>query len=131
MVDDFLTFGKNIVTAIANGIKSAPGIVLKAIKSLLPGGKLGKKMLGVLGMGGAAEGGVIRSGAAWVGERGPELLSMKNGAARIYPLPSPTVAPIAAGAGFGAGDVHVPVYLDGRVITEVVAQRTSDRKARR
>jgi tape measure domain-containing protein len=125
----FLEFGKAIVTGIANGIKSAPGAILGALKSMLPGGKAGSLIRKAIP--GLASGGVVgRGGVALVGEAGPELVRMDAGA-RVYPLPSPSVSPIAAGGGYGSGDIHVPVYLDGRVITEVVAQRTSDRRARR
>jgi phage-related protein len=129
IVDDFLTFGKNVVTAIANGIKSAPGMILDAIKSLLPGGKIGKKLASVLGF---QHGGTMRGGMAFVGEAGPELLHVSRGSARVYPLTTPGPTAIAAGAGGGGGGtVVVPVHLDGRVITEVVARRTADRRARR
>lgn len=124
----FIEFGKAIIHGIANGIKSAPGVILNALKSMLPGGKVGSLIRKAIP--GLASGGVVaRSGVALVGETGPELVRMDAGA-RVYPLPSPSVSPIA-GAGYGSGDIHVPVYLDGRVITEVVAQRTADRRARR
>lgn len=125
----FLEFGKSIVTGIADGIKSAPGAVLNALKSMLPGGAAGKLIRKAIP--GLASGGVVgRGGVALVGEAGPEIVRMDAGA-RVYPLPSPSVSPIAAGGGYGSGDIHVPVYLDGRVLTEVVAQRTADRRARR
>jgi tape measure domain-containing protein len=123
----FLEVGKAIISGIANGIKSAPGALLSALKSVLPGGKAGsliRKAIPGLALGGV----VARRGVALVGERGPEVVSLDRGA-RVTPLPSPSIAPIMAGG--GGGNVTVPVYLDGRVITEVVAARTADRRARR
>lgn len=124
----FLELGKSIVTGIVNGIKSSPGRILDAIKGLLPGGGLGRKLAGIVGLQG---GGVLRSGSVFVGERGPEVLQMKGGGARVFPLPSSSVAPVPAMPGLGDATIVVPVSLDGRVLTEVVAQRTADRKARR
>jgi tape measure domain-containing protein len=69
-----------------------------------------------------ASGGVIqRGGAAIVGERGPELVSLPAGA---------QVSPTIGGAG-GALRVEVPVYLDRRQIALAVAEDTADRIARR
>jgi hypothetical protein len=94
----------------------------------LPGGKAGRLISKAIP--GLALGGVVRTaGAALVGERGPEVVTLDRGA-RVSPLPAPSIAPILSG-GFGGGDIRVPVYLDGRVLTEVVANRTADRRARR
>jgi tape measure domain-containing protein len=125
----FLEFGKAMIEGIANGIKSAPGVILNAIKSMLPGGKVGSLIRKAIP--GLQSGGVVASrGVALVGESGPELVRMDAGA-RVYPLPSPAVSPIGAGATGGGGTITVPVHLDGRVIAEVVARRTADRSARR
>ena len=126
--------GRSIINGIVSGMRSMPDAIIQAIASMLPGGAVGRKLAGVLGLPGAAKGGIISSsGMAIVGERGPELVSVQRGA-RIDPLPSPALAPIPglnASFGTGGGTVVVPVYLDGRVITEVVANRTADRMARR
>jgi hypothetical protein len=126
----FLNLGKSIVHGVADGIKSAPGIILDAIKGMLPGGKFGSKVAGFLGL---QHGGSLRSGVAFVGEAGPELLHVSRGVANVYPLTAPAAVPsipAIAGAG-GDGTIVVPVYLDGRVLTRVVASRTADRRARR
>jgi hypothetical protein len=128
VISFFKNLGGKIVHGIVEGIKSAPGAILSALKSLLPGGKAGRLISKAIP--GLALGGVVRTaGAALVGERGPEVVTLDRGA-RVSPLPAPSIAPILSG-GFGGGDIRVPVYLDGRVLTEVVANRTADRRARR
>lgn len=125
----FVEFGRSIVDAIIRGITASPGAILDAISGILPGGKAGEAIRSVIP--GIQHGGIItRGGPAVVGEKGPELVDFERGA-RVIPLPSPTVTPIFVGGTYGSGEIRVPVYLDGRVITEVVAQRTADRRARR
>lgn len=124
----FSNLGRRIVEGIVNGIKSAPGAIMDALKSLLPGGKAGRLISKAIP--GLAAGGVVRSGGvALVGERGPEVLSLDRGA-RVTPLPSPTIAPLMAAAA-GPTTIRVPVYLNNRVLTEAVAQHTADTRARR
>jgi hypothetical protein len=94
----------------------------------LPGplGKVGGFTLGMpdvplLGSGGI----VVRSGAAVVGDRGPELVNLPQGAA-VSPLPTLTVG----GLGI-VKRIEVPVYLNRRQIAQAVAEDTADQKARR
>jgi hypothetical protein len=78
-----------------------------------------------------AAGGVIRaSGAALVGEQGPEIVSLPRGAT-VWPTPA--VQAMGANApGGGAGQTIVTkVYLDRRQIAEAVGTYASDRIARR
>lgn len=124
ILSGFLDFGKGIVKSIVNGIKSAPGALLDAIRSMIPGGKAGSIIRKVIP--GLAGGGVIRAGgAALVGERGPELVTA-NTSVRVHPISAPPVAALG-----GYGDIIVPVHLDGREVTRVVARRSADRRARR
>jgi tape measure domain-containing protein len=127
IVDGFRQFGKDIINAVVNGIKSAPGAILDAIKSLIPGGKAGELIRKVIP--GFATGGTMRAGTVGVvGERGPELVTADR---TVRVIPIPTAGPVAAlGGGYG-GDIIVPVNIDGREVTRVVARRTADRRARR
>jgi hypothetical protein len=77
-----------------------------------------------------AAGGVIRaSGAALVGEQGPEIVSLPRGAT-VWPTPA--VNAMANAPGGGAGQTIVTkVYLDRRQIAEAVGSYASDRIARR
>jgi hypothetical protein len=134
VVGFFTRIGAGIVNGIVDGIKSAPGALLDAIKSLLPGGKFGAKVAGFLGIGAHAWGGTMgRPGWTVVGERGPELVRLPGGSG-ITPLPAGgTALPTLAGAGAGAGNAQTTAhfYLDRRLIATAVAQDTADRKARR
>jgi tape measure domain-containing protein len=121
VLPEFVKFGKGMIQGIVDGIKSMPGAVLNAIKGMVPGPVkwLAKKVPGLSWLGAGAEGlgPVSRPGVALVGERGPELVTLNRGAS-VIPMP-------------GFGDTVVPVYLDGREITRVVARRSADRRARR
>jgi tape measure domain-containing protein len=122
----FKAFGSKIVRAIVEGIKAAPGAVLGAIKSLVPGGKVGAMIRKAIP--GLAGGGVMSSsGPALVGERGPELLQLPGGA-RVTPLPHVAMrgAPAIAGA-----NTTAHFYLDRRLVASAVATATADRRARR
>jgi tape measure domain-containing protein len=125
LLGKFRGFGKGIVDAIVSGVKAAPGALLNAIRSMVPGPVkfLAKKVPGLnwLGEGATGLGPVSSPGMALVGERGPEIVSLNRGA-QVIPLPSLSM---------GGGDTIVPVYLDGREITRVVARRAADKRARR
>ena len=64
----------NIISSKANGLLSAIGISIPQIPEI--------PLL--------ANGGVLNSGSAIVGEIGPELLTMRNGAAQVQPLTTST-----------------------------------------
>jgi tape measure domain-containing protein len=127
VIDGFKQFGRDIIRAVVDGIKSAPGVIIDAIKSLLPG--KAAKLLGKV-LPGFATGGVMRAGTVGVvGERGPEIVSADR-TVRIIPIPS--TGPVASlSGGVAGGDIIVPVNIDGREVTRVVARRTDDRRARR
>jgi hypothetical protein len=130
LLDWFKGFGTKVVDFIVQGIKGAPGAILDAIKSLLPGGKVGKKLLAALP--GFATGGTFYGGGmAVVGERGPELVNLPGGT---------RITPLAVGAGgiapsfpssAGRSQTTAHFYLDRRLLATAVAEDTSDQKARR
>ena len=73
-----------------------------------------------------ATGGTATSpGAAIVGERGPELISMPRGAS-VVPLDHPAAGPLTAREQV----IITKVYLDGRQIQESVQRTSDDREAR-
>jgi hypothetical protein len=129
----FKSFGSKLVSAIVNGIKAAPRVILDAIMSLLPGGISGKLAKGLAKvLPGFATGGVMYGGGGLgiVGERGPELMHLPGGT-RITPLASSSAA-LASLGGMGANrQTVVYVQLDRRTIATAVANDTADRKARR
>lgn len=80
-----------------------------------------------------ADGGtIISQGAAIVGERGPELLTLPVGA-QVQPLQEPRPLTLEGFRNEGRSPVQVtvPVYLDRRQIAEAVADYTEERMARR
>jgi len=130
LASGFVEVGKRVIQAIVEGIKSAPGAIVDAIESLLPGPA--KKVLHALP--GFATGGLMgHTGTALVGERGPELVRLPGGS-RITPLAVGSGAPVPVlGTGTGAGTAQMVanIWLDRRMIATAVAEDTSDRKARR
>ena len=77
-----------------------------------------------------AAGGLIRAaGAAIVGERGPELVTLPRGASV---MPTPAVQAIGAAPGLeGEQTIITKVYLDRRQIAEAVGRYVADVRARR
>lgn len=82
---------------------------------------------------------VLAPGALMVGELGPEILKVPTGA-HVTPLVSPKhyptnlsdpIASIGALADGKPRVIHVPVYLNGRVIAEAVADEAETANARR
>ena len=132
VVDWFKGWGSKIVNAIANGIKAAPGVILDAIKSLLPW-KVAGKIMDTLGGGGHFAGGVLYgNGLRLVGENGPEIMQLPGGT-RVKPLQTSSNAllPSLAGVGGGGSQTTAHFYLDRRLIATAVAEDTADQKARR
>lgn len=76
-----------------------------------------------------AKGGLVSGRGSWItGEAGPELNTLSGGRVLVQPLShAGPMAPLLA----GALAVTVPVHLDGRVITEVVAKHVGDRRNRK
>lgn len=125
--------GKSIVTKIVEGIKSAPGAILNALKSLLPSsGVFGKALRSASGVLGMASGGVVtQSGWSWVGEQGPELRYMPRGSA-VVPQ-SAIAAPLPSNLSLGGGSSNMVahVYLDRKKIATAIADTAKDEVARR
>jgi len=125
----FLQLGKDIMNALANGIRNAAGAVGNALKNVPGiGGMLGglSKIIPKF----AAQGGIFGDGE-WgvVGERGPESIQMRGGRAIITPLAGGGIAASPAGiftpSGGGSGGtltIVVPVSIDGRKVAEATAQ---------
>jgi hypothetical protein len=125
----FVSVGKSIVRALIEGIKAAPHAIVDAIKSLLPGGKVGRAASKLIGgvVGSFQHGGIVpRTGIGLVGESGPELVSLTRGQ-RVVPLPAGVPMPTIE----GGGTVVAKVYLQNREIAQGVAQHTSNVMARR
>jgi TP901 family phage tail tape measure protein len=101
------------ISDIIGKVQGAPGKALDLLGKVVPG------QTGIA---------VSKPGTHIVGERGPELLNLPTGS-RVTPLPQGPLA--GAGGGGGDGTIRVPVYLDGRVLTEAVAGRVRSRQARK
>jgi TP901 family phage tail tape measure protein len=79
-----------------------------------------------------AAGGITkRAGLSWVGEEGPELLTLPRGA-RVDPLPAGGPSPLDLGEyGLGEGTIVTKVYLDKKQIAEAVHSYVKSKQARR
>lgn len=121
---------RNVLNWMIDRLNSVIGFINKAIGAFnrLPGHDIGK--LGVIGH--MAAGGVAqRTGPYLVGERGPEVVSLRSGSAVF---PTRDVAPLGAVPGLDGGGgqtIVTKVYLNRRQIAEAVGQYASDQRARR
>jgi tape measure domain-containing protein len=129
--------GKSIVSGLVRGIKAAIGAGIgfaadigNAIRTWIndhtPFGDEVKAgpihfRLPALASGGT----MLHGGAALVGERGPEVVSLPRGAT-VYPTPA--ISPMLAG---GRGQTTAHFYLSNRLVATAVAQDTADQQARR
>jgi TP901 family phage tail tape measure protein len=93
---DFLNLGKKLIDQLIAGIKDAPGALVHAIESLIPGGGIISKAASILHL---ASGGLVTTPTfAQIGEAGPELvlsadqtkLALSGGAIAANPLKTVT-----------------------------------------
>jgi tape measure domain-containing protein len=111
---------------VGQGIKKVTGSKAFGILAKANPVNVGKSIAGHMANGGP----VTRTGAYVVGERGPEVVSLRGGST-VYPTPSlagvgaPSLEPRAA------QNIVTKVYLDKRQIAEAVGSYVSDKKARR
>ena len=129
-----LNIGKDIVQAIINGIKAAPGAIIDAVKSVVPGPlrKAVGLLTGATGVIVAAATGTT-SGAGrttLVGENGPEVLSLPSGS-RVTPLPPPSLLPSQLLGDGGRQPVIAQVFLDRKMIATALASYSADQQAAR
>jgi hypothetical protein len=98
----------------------------QVLGSAVGGGGMSGVLSGLAnGMAHQADGGTTtRPGLSWVGERGPELVTLPRGSA-VIPLPR---VPEFAGA---RGPLHVHVEVNGREIATAVLDDLNARAARR
>lgn len=125
---------------IKEGFRSAINFVIRGWNSLefkVPGFDAGPVhfggfTLGVPDIPELATGGLIRTaGAAIVGERGPELVTLPAGANVI---PTPAIATVGAPPPLDGGasqTIVTKVFLDRRQIAEAVGTYVADKRARR
>lgn len=114
---------KSLFDKLKNFFKKLPGRI----------GGFFKGIGGHLGVPGLAEGGAVTSpGLSWVGEHGPELLALPTGAS-VVPLNHASLmgSPIENWGRPAEIHLKIPIYLDGRQISEITARRRLDKEARR
>lgn len=102
LFDGAVDLGKDLISGMVNGIKAAPGALVDAIKSLIPGGGLLGSIANAAfsAIPGMASGGPVGANRPYVvGERGPEL---------FVPDTAGTIVPNHA---MGGGTVNVTVNM--------------------
>lgn len=122
--------GKGIVHGIVSAIKAAPGAIVGAISSIIPGPlksvlRKAGGAVGALGdLVGHAAGGYVRSPLQVVGEQGPELTAMPRGS-RVFTA-SETRGMMRSArssvSGGGALLAHLHVHLSGKQIHHEVVR---------
>jgi len=102
-LDKALDLGGMLVGKIVDGIKGAPGAIVDAIKSLVPGGGFFKDAFDAVTGGFKAAGGPVLGGTPYiVGESGPEL---------FVPTGSGTIVNNNRLGGMGGGGMNVTVNM--------------------
>lgn len=114
---------QDIIQAIPNigkAITSLPGKALHGLEKA-GGGALHAATFGLVGQTGLYAG---SGGFALVGEKGPEMVQLPQGA-QVHPTVS------GYGVGGGGGTIRIPVYLDSRQIAEAMGSFVADQQAAR
>lgn len=122
---DVLKEVKNVIVDVFNFLTDLPGKVGDTVKSLP--GKFLRKLTGPTIPGNATGGTITRGGLSWVGERGPELVSLPKMSTVFSASESRAIAsgerpqaPAAQPAPTVIHQVLQAVLPDGRVIAEAV-----------
>ncbi len=133
LVTGMFNLGKNIIKALINGIVSAPGAIVKAIKGLIPGSGVVGEALGAIGL---ATGGIVtKPTLAVIGEDGDEAVVPLKGlgvgrGSRGGIQPLPTAGPqqsgggnqgAAVGGGLHVGSINItaPEMTNAQVVKEL------------
>lgn len=124
---------KSVMNLVIDAINDALNLVVDHWPDVpgLPGPPYGRDPIPRLFAGGT----ITRPGLSWVGERGPELLSLPAGAS-VWPrsraaLSSPLPVGGAVAAGGGEVVVHTHLHLDGREVAVVTNRHVAAATARR
>jgi hypothetical protein len=122
-VDSAFQLGADFISAIADGIKSAPSAIKDAIAGLIPGGDIVGGAFSAVGgfLGIGATGGIVtRPTLALIGEAGPEAVVPLNRAPGASPLP-----------GGGGGGMSVTVNMPAGSNGDDVVRALQDYQRRR
>lgn len=123
-----ITIAKDLGKIIANAVISVLNAAINAVHVTILGKKIDPFPESPIPQ--LAGGGLIGAGGtAIVGERGPEVAQQTALGTRITPLAVSTGSHPTVLTG-GDRTIHVPVYLKGKVIADVVASEAETAKAR-
>ncbi len=125
MISAAKDLGLDLIDAIVDGIKSAPGAIVNAIESLVPGGGLLRDAWSLVSrpVGLRAAGGPVTGGQPYiVGERGPEL---------FMPHGSGSIVNNSRLGGMGGGTVNVTVNMPAGSNGDDVVRALQDYARRR
>ena len=125
MISAAKDLGMDLIDAIVDGIKSAPGAIVNAIESLVPGGGLLRDAWSLVSrpVGLRAAGGPVTGGQPYiVGERGPEL---------FMPHGSGSIVNNSRLGGMGGGTVNLTVNMPAGSNGDDVVRALQDYARRR
>lgn len=121
----FSDFGSHLMQMLASGIGAAGGAVGSAIHDAIAGGLSALGFHGIPGFAGGVQN--FGGGLAWVGEQGPELMYVPQGAS-IYPQGQGMLPSGGSGSSYssgGNGNVqHISFLVDGMTLATIVNKNT-------